>query len=216
VADRYKERASMVKPSRDHARVAKPFTPKGLSGNRGWHGVPGAQHIPPVGDPALLPFIGVVREWQRAGIEMTEELMAAARKMAHAKLEEDRREAERIEAARQRETQVQAALDVLKPGSFGDASNGVVYYIRRGKYVKIGTTTNLKQRMRDLMPDEVLAVEPGSYKLESDLHYAFRGIRLSPDREYFELTEELQGHIDAVIEKHGPPPRGLSQFNPAA
>lgn len=206
----------MAKLSRPHIKGPKPFTPDGLSGNRGWHGVPGAQHIPPVGDPALLPFIAVVRDWQRAGIEMTEELMAAARKMANAKLEENQREAGRIKAARQREAEAQAALDALKPGTYGDASNGVVYYIRRGKYVKIGTTTNLRNRMRDLMPDEVLAVEPGSYKLESDLHYAFRGIRLSPSLEYFELTEELQAHIDAVIEKHGPPPPGLPQFNQAA
>ena len=206
----------MAKLSRSHIKAAKPFTPEGLSSNRGWHGVPGAKHIPPVGDPALLPFIIVVRDWLRAGIEMTEELMAAARKMADAKLEESRREVALIKAARQREAEAQAALDALKPGSFGDASNGVVYYIRRGKYVKIGTTTNLKTRMRDLMPDEVLAVEPGSYKLESDLHYAFRGIRLSPDREYFELTEELQAHIDGVVAKHGPPPPGLPQFNTAA
>ena len=210
----------MVKPSRDHARVAKPFTPKGLSNDREWHGVPGAKYIPKVGDPAMLPFISVIREWQGAGIELTEDLMAAALKLAHARLEEDRRKAAEIYAAREREAAASAAasaaLDTLKPGNFGDASNGVVYYIRRGKYVKIGTTTNLKNRMRDLMPDEVLAVEPGSYKLESDLHYAFRDIRLSPDREYFELTEELQTHIDAVIEKHGPPPRGLPQFNSAA
>lgn len=206
----------MAKLSRPHVKAPRPFTPEGLSGNRGWHGVPGAQHIPPAGDPALLPFISVVRDWQRAGVEMTEELMAAARKMANAKLEEDRREAVRIKAARQREAETQAALDALKPGTFGDASDGVVYYIRRGKYVKIGTTTNLKNRMRDLMPDKVLAVEPGSYSLEHTLHYAFRGIRLSPDREYFELTEELQAHIDAVIEKHGPPPPGLSQLESAA
>lgn len=206
----------MAKLSRPHVKAPRAFTPEGLSGNRGWHGVPGAQHIPPVGDPALLPFISVVRDWQRAGIEMTEELMAAARKMANAKLEEDRREAARIKAARQREAEAQAALDALKPGSFGDASDGVVYYIRRGKYVKIGTTTNLKNRMRDLMPDEVLAVEPGSYSLEHTLHYDFRDIRLSPDREYFELTEELQAHIDGVLKKHGPPPSGLSQLNPAA
>lgn len=178
--------------------------------------MPGAKHIPPVGNPALLPFIAVVRDWQRAGIEMTEELMAAARKMAEAKLEENRREVEQIKAARQREAEMQATLEALKPGSFGDAPGGVVYYIRRGKYVKIGTTTKLKQRMRDLMPDEVLAVEPGSYGLESSLHAQFAELRLSSSMEYFELTEALQLHIDRVLKKHGPPPPGLSQFGSAA
>jgi hypothetical protein len=178
--------------------------------------VPGAKYIPKAGDPVTWPFMSVIREWQRAGIELTEELMAAALKLAHARLEDDRRKAAETLAAREREGAAQAALATLKPGTFSDAPGAVVYYIRRGKYVKIGTTTNLKQRMRDLMPDEVLAVEPGSYKLESDLHYAFRGIRLSPDREYFELTEELQAHIGAVIEKHGPPPLGLSQLDPTS
>jgi len=157
-----------------------------------------------------------VREWQRAGIEMTEELMAAALKLAHQRLEEDRREVAKIYDAREREAATQAKLDALKPGAFGDAAGAVVYYIRRGGYVKIGTTTNLKQRMRDLMPDEVLAVEPGSYDLESTLHARFAEIRFSPSMEYFKLTEELQEHIAAVIERHGPPPSGLSQFGPAA
>jgi hypothetical protein len=206
----------MVKPSRDHARVVKPFTPDGLSSNRGWHGVPGAKYIPRAGDPAVLPFISVVREWQRAGIEMTEELMAAALKLAHQRLEEGRREVAKIYDTREKEAATQAKLDALKPGAFGDAAGAVVYYIRRGEYVKIGTTTNLKQRMRDLMPDEVLAVEPGSYDLESTLHAQFAEIRFSPSMEYFKLTEELQEHIAAVVERHGPPPSGLSQFGPAA
>lgn len=203
----------MAKLSRSHVKAPRPFTPEGLSGNRGWHGVVGAKHIPPVGDPTLLPFIAVVADWQRAGIEMTDELMAAARKLAEAKVEQAHQKAQQINAAREREAEKLAAL---KPGTYGDADNARVYYIRRGKYVKIGTTTNLKQRMRDLMPDEVLAVEPGGYALESNLHAHFAKIRFSPSMEYFELTAELQAHIDAVIEKHGPPPAGLSQFEPAA
>jgi len=206
----------MAKPSRDHARIVKPFTPDGLSSNRGWHGVPGAKYIPEAGDPVTWPFMSVIREWQRAGIEMTEELMAAALKLAQARLEDDRRKAAETIAAREREAAAQAAaqdaLATLQPGTFGDAPGAVVYYIRRGKYVKIGTTTNLKQRMRDLMPDEVLAVEPGSYNLESALHAEFAEIRFSPSLEYFELTDELQAHIDTVVEKHGPPPPGLPQF----
>jgi hypothetical protein len=210
----------MVKPSRDHARVVKPFTPDGLSTNRGWHGVPGAKHIPKAGDPVTWPFMSVIREWQRAGIEMTEELMAAALKLAHARLEDDRRKAAETIAAREREATAQAAaqdaLATLQPGTFGDAPGAVVYYIRRGKYVKIGTTTNLKQRMRDLMPDEVLAVEPGGRALERRLHSHFARIRYSRDREYFKLTEELQEHINAVVAKHGPPPPDLSTLDQGA
>ncbi|MFG3585110.1 GIY-YIG nuclease family protein [Streptomyces sp. NPDC047990] len=205
----------MAQPSRSHGRIVKPPTPS-ASANEGWHGIAGARHIPKVGDPALLPFMSIVREWGSAGIEMTEDLMAAAVKLAHARLAEERKKDAAIRAARERETATQASLDALKPGTYGDAPGGVVYYIRRGKYVKIGTTTNLKQRMRDLMPDEVLAVEPGSYDLEGTLHAQFAKIRFSPAMEYFELTEELQKHIDAVVERHGPPPPGLPHFGAAA
>lgn len=203
----------MPKPPRMHSRVPKPFTPEGLSSNIGWHGTPGARHIPAVGDPLLPPFISVVSEWRAAGIEMTDELMAAALKLARLNLDKARRKVAQINAAREREAETQAALDALKPGTFGEAPNGVVYYIRRGRYVKIGTTTNLRARLRDLMPDEVLAVEPGSYLLESQLHAQFANIRYRPDREYFELTPELQAHIDAIVGKHGSPPPDLPQFD---
>jgi len=165
---------------------------------------------------AWMTFMSIMREWRGAGIEMTEDLMVAAVKLAHARLDEDRRKDAAIRAAREREAAARAALDALKPGSYGDAPGGVVYYIRRGKYVKIGTTTNLRNRMRDLMPDEVLAVEPGSYDLEATLHATFAKIRLSPSMEYFRLTDELQAHITAVVAKHGPPPPDLPQFGNAA
>ncbi|MFD5491601.1 GIY-YIG nuclease family protein [Streptomyces sp. NPDC127091] len=205
----------MAQPSRSHGRIVKPPTPS-ASMNEGWHGIAGARHIPKVGDPALLPFMNIMREWRGAGIEMTEDLMVAAVKLAHARLEEGRRKDAAIQAAREREAATQAALDALKPGSYGDAPGGVVYYIRRGQYVKIGTTTNLRNRMRDLMPDEVLAIEPGSYDLEATLHATFARIRLSPSMEYFHLTEELRAHITAVVAKHGSPPPDLPQFSNAA
>lgn len=205
----------MAQPSRSHGRIVKPPKPS-PSANEGWHGIAGARHIPKVGDPALLPFMSVMREWRAAGIEMTEDLMVAAVKLAHARLEADRRKEAAIRAAREREAATHAVLDALKPGTYGDAPGGVVYYIRRGEYVKIGTTTNLRNRMRDLMPDEILAVEPGSYDLESTLHATFAEIRLSPSMEYFRLTEELRRHIDAVVAKHGPPPPDLPQFGNAA
>lgn len=205
----------MAQPSRSHGRIVKPPKPSS-SANEGWHGIAGARHIPKVGDPALLPFMNVMREWRAAGIEMTEDLMVAAVKLAHARLEADRRKEAAIRAAREREAATQAALDALKPGTYGDAPGGVVYYIRRGEYVKIGTTTNIRNRMRDLMPDEILAVEPGSYDLESTLHATFAEIRLSPSMEYFRLTEELRRHVAAVVAKHGPPPPDLPQFGNAA
>ncbi|MBM9509973.1 GIY-YIG nuclease family protein [Actinacidiphila acididurans] len=199
----------MPKPSRTHVKVVKPFTPRTLTPDSGRSGI--SRHIPAPGDPALPGFIRIATEWSKAGIEMTDEIVAAAAKLARARLQESREANARIHT--QRETQAQRLAE-LKPGIFGDAPGGVVYYIRRGDYVKIGTTTKLRQRMRDLMPDEVLAVEPGSYGLESELHAKFASIRFAAWCEYFKLTPDLQQHIDTVLDKNGPPPPGLSQFLP--
>lgn len=203
----------MAKPPRPRIHGTNPFATQGLSENRGWHGLPGAKLIPPVGDPVLVPFIFIVRQWQSAGVEMTEELVAAALKIAQSQVEKGREEVRRTNAIRAQEAERLAAV---KPESYGDAEHPVVYYVRRGKYVKIGTTTNMRQRMRDLMPDEVLAVEPGGYDLERRLHNHFARIRFSRDREYFKLTDELQQHIDAVVANHGPPPPDLSTLDQSA
>ena len=189
----------MVHLSRSHVKSVRSFTPEGIGGNSGWRGVPGARHIPAVNDPSFKHFTQIVAEWKTADIELTEPLMAAAAQLAKARAAKVDHEA--------------ARLADLKPGAFGDAKTGVIYYIRRGKYVKIGTTTRLRSRMRDLMPDEVLAVEPGSYALEGALHARFSSIRFASWCEYFALTPELQEHIDGVLAKHGPAPSGLCQFN---
>lgn len=175
--------------------------------------MPGAKLIPPVGDPRLVPFIFITKTWVSAGIEMTEELVEAALKLAQVQVDKGREEVRRTNQKRQQEAERIAAL---KPDAYGDAEHPVVYYVRRGKYVKIGTTTNLRQRMRDLMPDEVLAIEPGGRVLEARLHEHFARIRFSRDREYFKLTDELQEHIDAVVAKHGPPPPDLSTLDQSA
>jgi hypothetical protein len=203
----------MVKPSRSRAKVHKPFAVKGLSDNRGWHGMPGAKLIPPVGDPRLVPFIFITKTWVSAGIEMTEELVEAALKLAQVQVDKGREEVRKTEEKRKQEAE---RLATVSPNLYGDAEHPVVYYIRRGKYVKIGTTANLRERMRDLMPDEVLAVEPGGRALEQRLHHHFARIRFSRDREYFKLTDELQEHIDAVVRKHGQPPPDLSTLDQSA
>lgn len=51
----------------------------------------------------------------------------------------------------------------------------VVYYLRFGDRIKIGTTTNLRTRLISVPCDEVLAVEPGSYALERERHEQFAG-----------------------------------------
>lgn len=201
----------MGKNGRGRYLVSRPYTPDEVKRGNAWHGVPGARHIPPAGDPVFPHFTFIVSDWTAAGIEMTDELMAAVAKLAQHRLQRQRQrdaadaqERERLAAA--------AAAPAPAPGTFGDEPDGVVYYIRRGSFVKIGTTSRLRTRMRDLMPDEVLAVEPGSYGLERTLHARFAEARVAPDCEYFRATHELAAHITQVIEQHGPPPEGLSQL----
>jgi hypothetical protein len=90
----------------------------------------------------------------------------------------------------------------------------VVYYIRRGAMVKIGTTIDLRGRMAVLLPEEVLAIEPGDQKLEVQRHRAFRELRVPGQREWFYAGRELQDHIREVLAHHGPPPSGLPTLQP--
>ncbi|MBA2951602.1 GIY-YIG nuclease family protein [Streptomyces himalayensis] len=200
----------VTKNAKGRNLVSRPYVPKSMKPRSSWVGIPGARHIPAADDPVFPHFTTIVADWTQAGVEMTDELMAVAVQLAATQVA---RAKERAAAeARQGERYAALADAAPPPGTYGDAPDGVVYYIRRGRYVKIGTTTQLRNRMRDLLPDEVLAVEPGSYKLEGELHQRFAGLRLHPSCEYFLLDNELQAHIDQVLERVGPPPSGLSQF----
>lgn len=76
----------------------------------------------------------------------------------------------------------------------------VVYYLRFGDRVKIGTTKNLAKRLPDIPHDEVLATEPGGVYVERQRHQQFRHLRakVGHNREWFTLTPELAEHIAAV------------------
>lgn len=85
----------------------------------------------------------------------------------------------------------------------------VVYYIRvRGAdRVKIGTTSNLRQRMVSLRADgaDLLATEPGGYAVERRRHQEFADERIGA-REEFALSDRLAVHIaDLSRGAHTPP-----------
>ena len=85
-----------------------------------------------------------------------------------------------------------------RPAAAGTPSDRhVVYYVRIGEYVKIGTTGNLPQRLRQLRvsPDDLLAVEPGSVGVERARHHQFRSDRLHVRRENFHPSVALMEHI---------------------
>lgn len=77
-----------------------------------------------------------------------------------------------------------------------EAHDPVVYYVKFGDRVKIGTTTNFQARMSNIPHDEVLAVEPGGRELEQLRHKQFAEAR--SHREWFDLSAELFRHIDRI------------------
>lgn len=79
----------------------------------------------------------------------------------------------------------------------------VVYYIRWGERIKIGTSKRLHERLRTLYHDEVLAAEPGSVKLERQRHQRFAEYRLPGQREWFTPAPALMFHINTVRDRFG-------------
>jgi hypothetical protein len=73
----------------------------------------------------------------------------------------------------------------------------VVYYIRFGDRMKIGTSANPRQRLGTLRHDELLAFELGGRSVERARHARFARQRY--DRtEWFALDGELRAHVAAL------------------
>ena len=85
-------------------------------------------------------------------------------------------------------------------------STAVVYYLRVGELIKIGTTNNLDQRLKAYPPDrEVLALERGGTGLEALRLRQFRHL-LAGRREWFTPADDLLAHIDQVRARAGKVP----------
>ena len=78
-----------------------------------------------------------------------------------------------------------------------------MYYVRCGRLIKIGMTTNLISRMASIRPNEVLAIEPGGGELEAAMHRQFAPLRAGG--EYFHPGAALQKHIRDLRAVLGPP-----------
>lgn len=81
------------------------------------------------------------------------------------------------------------------------AERSVVYYVRTGRYVKIGYTSDLKRRLHSLRldPTAVMATEPGGRALEAQRHAEFAEERIGR-REDFAPSLRLQEHIRELQE----------------
>ena len=70
----------------------------------------------------------------------------------------------------------------------------VVYYIRFDDRIKIGTTTNPRQRLARLWHQELLAFELGDRSVERARHERFAALRF-PGTEWFRRSPELDRHV---------------------
>jgi hypothetical protein len=73
----------------------------------------------------------------------------------------------------------------------------VVYYLRNGDRMKIGTTGNPRQRFAAIWHEEVVAFERGTRVLEQQRHQQFAADRFTGS-EWFRLTKPLQRHVESL------------------
>lgn len=86
------------------------------------------------------------------------------------------------------------------------ATDGFIYFLRVGGYIKIGWTSNLQKRMRQYQPDsQLLAVKPGTRKDENALHRKFAHLK-THGREWFPLAPQITEEADRIVADHGDPP----------
>ena len=71
----------------------------------------------------------------------------------------------------------------------------VVYYLRLGDRIKIGTSGNPRQRLRSIPHDELLAFERGDRVIERRRHDQFAGDREGTS-EWFAASVALREHVD--------------------
>jgi hypothetical protein len=133
-------------------------------------------------DPAFPRIADALQDLASAGVELTEATIEIALKIGRQKHAETQAKRHRTPERR-----------------------SIVYYIRRGELIKIGTTTNPAVRLKSLMPDEILAFEPGGVEQERARHRQFEGSRVAKKSEYFRQTDELKVHVAAMRRRHGNP-----------
>ncbi|MFI6594967.1 hypothetical protein ACIBHX_01895 [Nonomuraea sp. NPDC050536] len=154
-----------------------------------------------VDDPDFGRVASILGEMVAAGVDIDESAVAIATKLGKLPNRKPRRQSEREPIA-----------DLGLP-IWGEAQQSIVYYIRRGELIKIGTTMNPKDRFADLVPDEILAFEPGDRSVEARRHDQYMRLRKG-NSEYFEAAPALMRHIACMRKTHGAPdPRWITVAN---
>jgi hypothetical protein len=141
-------------------------------------------------DPAWPATAAALREMTLAGVELDAATVTAAVKIGRRRWETTEKEALAWAAKHER-----IGLAV--------SSASIVYYVRRGSLIKIGTTVDPAKRFSTLLPDEILAFEPGSYPEEAARHRQFRHLRCRG--EHFTMAAELLDRIREIRALYGDP-----------
>lgn len=99
-------------------------------------------------------------------------------------------------------------VEVVDVGPDPEPDDSVVYYVRVGDQIKIGTTRmSLTQRFQMLPPDhQTLVTEPGGRDLERQRHRQFDRLRIARNREWFRAAPELWDHIRDLRRRAGMDP----------
>lgn len=169
------------------------------------------RHLVDPQDPYYYDISMHLEMQRRAGVEIDQTVADNAVKYIHWKIEqvksgEDKRrefEAKQAQEAKREAEEWKARREAARRWK---KSPGIVYYILRGPLIKIGTTTRPRQRFDALMPDAILAIEPGDKELEGIRHTQFEPLRdRNVGREYFTPGPELIAHIRELREEQGVP-----------
>lgn len=145
----------------------------------------------PVDDPNRAGILITLHRFELAGIEIDDRAVEIATKLTRwytSDSEERARMAAEENAAR---AAVAAERECW------------VYYIRCGRLIKIGMTTNLAGRFTSIRPNEVLVIEPGGAERETEMHRRFAELRAGG--EYFHPGPPLQQHILDLRQQLGAP-----------
>lgn len=148
-----------------------------------------------VDDPDFGKTASILSDMIAAGVELDAAAVAIAQKLARMASAES-------PAATKKKAK---AADLGLP-MWADAKQSIVYYIRRGPLIKIGTTTKPRSRFKELLPDEILAFEPGDRAIEALRHQQYAHLRKGG--EYFAPDPALMRHITRLRKAHGDPDPG--------
>lgn len=149
-------------------------------------------------DPSFAKTASILSDMAAAGVELDESAIAIALKMSKVPDPDSRPGKPHLTP----DEVVDLGLPMWDWGK-GTGQQAIVYYVRRGQLIKIGTTTRPAKRFEALMPDEIMAFEPGGRQVEAARHRQFHHLRQG--REHFAKGDDLIRHVKRIRTAHGAP-----------